>query len=295
MRTACVVVLLLLQACQREPASSPPAPTSPAPAAALRARVHVIPVPIAVPVAQPAATDAVPLAHLVTPVPPVVVDDGRVHRTYDALRPFVFGDVPDADHLAHIILDNRIDAGDVPGRFAEACYLAQRGLHAEATAVLQALADAKGCPACVDALANVADPRCPFDAAARALATSPSPLRVAATEVLGAIGGGDPAPIARHVDRAVRFAMACSVCDAEPAPETISTRAASAVAAYLAKPDRLAVDGYHYTGPALLFCDARCCSGPIGFLSHSAHTITAICFAGRGRAPKLARIEGLAG
>lgn len=187
-----------------------------------------------------------------------------------------------------------------PARLALACAVAQLEGDVEAAAILRTLRDA-GCAPCLDALVNVTvaadqDP-CRFGARSRAVGEGvvPSPLRVAATTILASLDSGDVAAVAPYLDpaRPVVLAAACSVCD-RPRVDTRRLSRARFQAFVRAAERRRAEGPTSYNPPQLLFCDARCCGGPTGMLSHTQVFVTDVCFH-PGKRPRLARIDAVDG
>ncbi len=186
-------------------------------------------------------------------------------------------------------------AGDARARFVLGCALAQQGFHAEAHQVIEALAAVPSCKACTDALAN-AGALCQFDARTLAAATvTPSAIRTAAVRILHSLNAGDPAPITAYIKGTVELRDDCSVCDDGHPTHVTRLSPAAFITHVRGAEERLARDARTYDSPSLLFCDDRCCSGPIGFQSHSATTVTSICFRGSPNAPVLTTIHSLSG
>ena len=113
--------------------------------------------------------------------------------------------------------------------------------------------------------------------------------------ILQALNSGDATSVAPYVDSdTIAMRSSCSVCDEERTTTTKHT--AEAFRVYITGAEmRLARDSHVYNSPVFLFCDARCCSGPTGYLTHSASSVTSICFRGGPDTPKLATIDTLDG
>jgi hypothetical protein len=181
------------------------------------------------------------------------------------------------DHVLSASLVLAASPNDMRARFALACVLAQAGLHDDATAIATTLTG--------DAANNVgAGSACEFSPATiAAVRAKPSPLRTAAQRVLGALANNDAEAIAPYLDAHARWISTCSVCD-EDRTTTVP------LAQFLPRRgDEL------YNAPVFLFCSGQCCSGPTGYLSHSASSITSICFRGPASSLKLESVSSLDG
>ena len=188
------------------------------------------------------------------------------------------------------------DPRSVQARFVMACTLAQHGLHVHAEIAIRTLLAAKDCPACLDAVVNVADQACSFEDSTRAITAQvePSAIRTAAEAILAAINSGETAAITQYLDGPSQIDETCSVCDFERTTPTRYSR--DGFLAFVRRAEQRMEQGpYYYTRPMLLFCTDRCCSGPLDLLSHTQISVTSICFRGPKHAPKLDRITTLAG
>lgn len=298
-------LLVLLVACHRPEPSAGTPPETPAPA----------PPPAAAPPPAPVCPPAPPVPP--APAPPAPAKAGvSIEALLQELpdirsaRNSPGGDwysdniryallEPNPDNLGQIMPAVHAVAAkptDPKARFFLACTLAQHGQHEHANAELRALASTERCPACVDALANVAAPSCGFDDKAKEIvaAIKPTPVYTAAVEILASINSGDTSKIGRYLEGTSAIVSHCGVCD-----EAISTRKQMTRAQFLTfvrgAEERYNTGPYTYNPPILLFCDGGCCSGPPTRASHTQITVLSICFRGPAGAPKLDRIETSSG
>jgi hypothetical protein len=306
-----LLLLVILVACQRQAAEPPvsappdsgaltPSPAvAPSPVVACPAPVVCPPAP-RVPAVPPAPSKpGVSIEALLQGVPhfePARTghrSDRYLDGVENALRRLIPDDLDQIVPAVHAVIT---EPGDVQARFLLACTLAQHGLHEHARLELRRLVSARRCPACTDALANVADPFCGFDDKAREIvaAVKPTPLRTAAAQILAAINSGDTSKIDRYLEGTSVLVNECSVCDQPMSTRTPMSRAQFLT--FVRGAEKRFDDGpYIYDPPLLLFCDGRCCSGPLAGLTHTQITVTSICFRGPANAPKLEGISALSG
>jgi hypothetical protein len=302
-----LVLLVILVACQRQPAE--PCVIASADEGALAPRPAIAPKPASCP---PPVTCPPPAPPAPAPAAAGVSIEALLQglyrfepeRPYRGFNPY-FDSVQDAlrsadpanpDQIVPAVNAVIAEPGDVPARFMLACTLAQHGLHERARRELQRLVEAKRCPACVDALANVADPFCGFDDKAKELvaAVKPPPLHTAAVQILASLNSGDPSKIERYLEGTAVLDNHCGVCDRPMSTKTAMSRA-QLITFVRGAEERIAKYARGYTRPLLLFCDGRCCSGPSGYANHSAVMVTSICFRGPADAPKLESITSVSG
>jgi hypothetical protein len=268
-----------------------------APVPAANAHAATIAEPRAATIAEP----MVPLRNIVLPVPPMLRGPRVRDNAYldEALSLAARGGPGEDDPGAAVggALAVVADPSSTTARFAEACLLAQVGQHQLAAIVIRTLTEPESCAACNDALVEARNGVCRFDGEVLALANgrTPSRLRTAAETVLASLNSGDVTVIEPYLDEGtVTLASSCSVCDEDRITKTRLDH--SKFRAMVANgPERIARDALVFARPVLLFCDDRCCSGPTGFLNHSASFVTSICFRGPADAPKLASIDTLDG
>lgn len=301
-----LLLLVFLVACHRpgaEPvAGTPPETPAPAPApAAAPPPAPVCPPAPPAPAPSPAAPSkaGVSIEALLQGLPGIQSARSSPGGDWysDSIRYALLEPNPDnLGQIAPAVHAVAAKPADPKARFFLACTLAQHGQHEHANAELRALAGTERCPACADALANVADPLCGFDDKAREIvaAIKPSPVYAAAVEILASINSGDTSKIGRYLEGTSAIVNHCGVCD-----EDISTRKQMTRAQFLTfvrgAEERYGAGPYIYNRPILLLCDGGCCSGPPTRASHTQITVLSICFRGPADAPKLDVIETVSG
>ncbi len=257
------------------------------------------PPPVVSPPAPAAVEPSVPLSYLVLPIPPMPVSPRRVARNDyvdGALETAARGGPGDYGVVSTAVFGVIADPSNAKARFVEACLLAQLGEHLYAKLIVEVLHDAPRCAGCADALREVASGPCGFDEATRKLAADvpADPLRTAAQVVLASLQSGNVTAVEPYLgDGTIRIATTCSVCD-EDIVHT-STYDAAAFRTHVGEADHRQATSGTYVGPALLFCEGHCCSGPTGGLTHSTTSVTSVCFGGSDIQPTLASISALSG
>jgi hypothetical protein len=164
--------------------------------------------------------------------------------------------------------------GSPKARYALACTLSLGGAKDAAYAQLEPLR--YGGPLAEDALANVAtDLGCDWRTDARALALPASRTRRAALAIGDAIRAHDATIALHHLRGHTAVIHVCGACD-EGTPDRVTRTSAATAVHDLAARD-VDVDASVELGQRL-WCDDRCCTEDIGFVSHSARYVTELCF-----------------
>lgn len=241
------------------------------------ARVMLAPVVVPVPEAVAAPLPAAPVVPPFDTSRPISAEAAaRVDTAMSALARD-----PSCDGTLDLVVSAVTAApGSAKARYALACALNRRGDQLAANRQLETLA-IDGCPACTDALANLAtDLGCQWRDAQRGAAPPPSPQRRATLRIAEAIAARDASVAVAHLDRRVTHVEVCSVCDDDQA-DVVRALPGPRLLRDLVGRQRSAdegSDGWIHVG-SRLWCERDCCAPDIGFLDHSASFVTAICFA----------------
>ena len=109
--------------------------------------------------------------------------------------------------------------------------------------------------------------------------------------MIASLDSGDAKSIERYLDdeSPVTMSSVCSVCDG-PETSTVTHTRESFITFVKGAERRMEEGPYTHHRPHFLFCEAGCCSGPTGMLSHTAQFITSVCFRDE-QTPKLVSID----
>ena len=241
------------------------------------ARVVLAPVVVPVPEAVEAALPVAPIVPRFDASSPISAEAAAL---VDEAMSALARDPSCDGTLDQIVSAVTAAPGSAKARYALACTLNRRGDELAANRQLEMLA-IDGCPACSDALANLAtDLGCQWRDAQRGRAPPPSPQRRATVRIAEAIATHQDSLAIAHFGRRVTHVRVCGVCDGDEA-DTVRARPGPRLLRDLVRRQRSADDGgegwIHFG--SRLWCEGDCCAPDLGYLSHSASFVTEVCFA----------------
>lgn len=201
----------------------------------------------------------------------------------------------DLDPVATALAAVKADPSSPLARYALACVT---GDEAFDLAQLRPLAEATGCPGCVEVMRNVATAgECDWSDAVEALGASvkPGPQRAAAEAIVAALSTGDPAGALPYVKAGtVEYFVACSVCDGDEGDRTTRVKGARLITDLARQAREADEKGYGWiVGGGAMTCASDCCDVDVGMLAHSHDFFSRVCF--RKGTDQVRRLELVSG